>query len=341
MQKRYVVGSMFAVLATLSLGLLVPATFAQPTQTLKVQAVPSSIVSPIPVLDFNSVQLSVQISDAHGAISSSSYAVMIKVTAPSGEGGPFCETVTITTGHDGNGRVMVEFPGTFLASACSPAGTGGPSTVVPGTYAVTVSSTPVITDGALSTTFTVQFPQNDASGTGTLSTQTTGANTFISAPGSTTTIPLFVSCNDTTTSPTTTTSPYYITQVGSTELTGVITSNTPGQFQSHVLRNPCNPSAASTFVSVYTNIYTYTNATVTMPDGTKVTGGLEITQSGGATSLTNSGTTVGTGQAQLMLTGTGGLLGVSGFGTEMSTTTTTSSGVTSFAVYTVQLTGLA
>src|ERR1700722_9271075 len=194
MQKRYVIGSMLAVLVTLSLGLLVPATFAQPAQTLKIQAIPSRIVSPIPGLGFNSVQLSVQISSAYGGLASSSYAVMVKVIAPSGAGGPFCDTVTITT-HGGNGRTTVDFPGTFLASACSPAGTGGPSTAVPGTYAVTVSSTPAITSGTLSTTFIVQFPQNDASGAGTMSSQTTATSAFISAPGSTTTNPLFVSCN--------------------------------------------------------------------------------------------------------------------------------------------------
>jgi hypothetical protein len=340
MQKRYVIGSMLVILVTLSLGLLVPATFAQPAQTLKVQAIPSTIVSLIPGLGYNSVQLSVQISAVNGGFASTSYAVLVKVTAPSGAGGPFCETVTIKS-HGGNGRATVEYPGTFLASACSPAGAGGPSTAVPGTYAVTVSSTPAITTGTLSTTFTVQFPQNAASGTGTLSSQASGTSTFISAPESTATSPLFVSCNGTTTSPTTTTAPYYITQVGSTEITGVITSNTPGQFQSHVLRDPCSPSATSTFVSIYTNIWDYTNVTVTMPDGAKVTGGLEITQPGGATSLTTSGTTVGFGQAQMEYTGTGGLLGVTGYGSEMGTTITTSSGVTSFNVYTAELTGLA
>jgi hypothetical protein len=338
MQKRYVIGSMLAVLVTLSLGLLVPATFAQSAPTLKVQSIPSRIVSPIPGLGFNSVQLSVQISAAYSA--SSSYAVMVKVTAPSGAGGPFCDTVTVTT-HGGNGRTTVEFPGTFLASTCSPAGTGGPSTAVPGTYVVTVSSTPAITAGTLSTTFTVQYPQNDASGTGTVSIQATGVNTFVSAPGSTAASPSFVSCNGTTTSPTTTTAPYYITQVGSAELTGVITSNTPGQFQSHVLRDPCSPTSTSTFISTYDNVYTFDNVTVTLPDGSTVTGGLLITQPGGATSITSSGTTVGTGQAQPIFTGTGGLLGVSGLGEYTGTTTTTSSGVTTFAIYAVQLTGLA
>lgn len=274
---------------------------------------------------------------------SSSYAVTVQVSAPAGAGGPFCQTVTVATNGGGNGWAEVEFPGTFLASACSPVGMGGPSTYLSGNYTVTVSSVPATTARTLSTTFTVQAPPYVVSGTGTSSTQTTALPVaFIPAAGSTAANPLYVSCTGTTTSPTTTTAPYYISQVGSTELTGIITSNTPGQIHTNNLRNPCNPNSTATFVSTSTNFYTFDNVTVTLPNGRTAIGGLMVTFEGGATSLTTTSgtttTTVGNGQYHFTLTGFGGLRGVTGLGLSQATVVTVGSSATGIAYYWVQLT---
>ena len=121
----------------------------------------------------------------------------------------------------------------------------------------------------------------------------------------------------------------------------MISSNTPGQAQTSVIRDPCSPSATATSVSTFTDIYTFSNVTVSMPDGTKVTGGLLLTVTGTATSLTSSGTTVGTSLTHWSLTGTYGLLGLSGVGESASTVITVGSTVTSSSAYAVQSTGVA
>jgi hypothetical protein len=333
MKIRYLAIPLLLVLVCGAIATIVPVIAAATTDSspsLQLTTSPSQVDS------LGSVTIQAQVQQG---TPSSTYTITVQVAAPAGAGGPFCQTMNISTNGNGNGQETVAFPGTFLASGCAPAGTGGPSTFQPGTYTVTTSSVPAITAGTVSTTFTVQVPQNVISGLGTDSAQSTPTTTFIPAPGSTAASPLFVSCTGTTTAPTVTTAPYYITQIGSTEFTGVITTNSPGQFKSNVLRDPCSPSATSTFVSDYANFYVLSGVTITLPDGTTVTGGLQIINEGAANSLTTSGTTVGTTVvAHWTITGTGGLQGLTGIGLTQSTTTTVGSSVTSFGDYWVQLT---
>jgi hypothetical protein len=295
--------------------------------------------SQIASLGFEQIQVQIQ-----RGTSDSSYDVTVQVAGPSGAGGPFCQTVTVATNGNGNGWAAVDFPGTFLASACSPAGTGGPSTILPGNYTVTVSSVPAIASGTLSATFTVQAPPNTVTGTGTISSQATSTISFIQAPASTASSPLYVACSGTTATPTVTTAPYYVSQVGAIELTGVIATDAPGQVHWNVLRNPCNPSATSTFTSIVTGFFTFDNVTVTLPDGRTVTGGLQMTEETSSNSLTTTSgtttTTVGTGQSRITtIVGTGGLRGVTGLGLAQGQAVTVGSTITSSVnVYWVQLT---
>jgi hypothetical protein len=301
-------------------------------------------------LDSAQIQVHIQ----HGA-SSSPYIVTIKVTAPTGAGGPFCDTVTITTDGGGNGHVTVSYPDTgvaspafanFAAANCSPAGTGGPSTELAGTYTATVNTSPAITGGTLSTTFTVLAPQHTLSGTGTLTSSTTVTNAPIAAPGSTTASPLYLTC--TGTSPTIpspiTSAPNVATRAGSVVVAGFISTNTPGQVEVVSVGNPCvTPTVSATHV-----VYTLNDVTINPSTGEPLTGGLVVTGSASATLVkTITGTTTvttSTNWDQFTVAGTGHLGEISGVGTGIATvvTTITPTGSTSIAstVYWLQLTNV-
>jgi len=262
------------------------------------------------------------------------------VTAPTGAGGPFCDTVTVTTDGGGNGQVTVNYPGAFKGSACSPAGIGGPSTILPGTYTVTVSSSPAITAGTLSTTFNVLPARGVVTGSGTYAISATGTYSPIAVPGG------YLTCTGVATSPppsTTSLSTTYIetrAAYGSVTFAGVISSNTQGQYT--ILVQNYNPCASPTTVSVVLrSMVTFDDVTIHLPDGRSITGGLTVF-------TTADGTVAGTGTptittilaGQMSFTGTGGLEGVSGNGVTMFVVLTAGGHTTAFATYEVQLTNV-
>ena len=239
----------------------------------------------------------IQVHIQHGT--ASSYAVTIQVAAPTGAGGPFCDSVTLTTDGGGNGQISVNYPGTFAASACTPKGTGGPNTILPGAYGVTVSSSPSVTLGTLSTTFKVLPPRGVVTGTATYTALGTSTNTVLNVlcPG----VPAG-------TTATTSNSFYTTDRVGTFSFTGVITSNTPGQADNNQLHNPCvTPSVTAGHA-----VYTFNDVTVTLPDGKSITGGVIITSDYTVMGIATATVPNSVWSNVITLTGTGGLDGASG-----------------------------
>ncbi len=251
-------------------------------------------------LDSAQIQVHIQ----HGT-ADSSYSVTIRVATPTGAGGPFCDVVTITTDGSGNGRLTMKYPGTFTGSACSPAGTGGPSTILPGTYTVTVSSSPAIASGTLTTTFNVLPPKHVVTGAGTIASKVTSTNTF----------PYPVLCG--TAPASTTNAPYFTNRVGSVIFTGVI-STTSGQIHSNIILNPCVTPSVVTF-----NVaYVLDDVTLTLPSGDTMTGGLTLSGFGTSTGIATATTAVTFWVSITSVTGSGGLESVSGVGEIQGSATT-------------------
>jgi hypothetical protein len=249
---------------------------------------PSLTIQAQDIQSLGSSQIQVNI---HHAASSSSYSVTIEVTVtPTAQvpvtpkaGGPFCETITVTTDAGGNGKATVyypvdtaNYPTTFAACTGS---TGGPNTVLGGTYAVTATatltgSTTVVltcppTGSATCTSFAVQSPENVVTGTANLSTVSTSTSDFLYlCPG--------VASG---TTETTSNSVYEQTTVASATLTGipgqptVLSTNTPGQESVDAIINPCAAPA-----SIITHaVFTFNNVTVSPPNANPSTGGLILT----------------------------------------------------------------
>jgi hypothetical protein len=320
------------------------------TPTLTVQTTSSSISS------LGSAQIQVQIQN--GA-ASTSYSVTVEVAGPTAAGGPFCDTLTVTTDGSGNGQATVSFPDTgvasaeFTAAACvtakivTAAGTGGPSTELAGTYTVTVSSSPAITGGTPSTTFAVTAPQGVVAGSMLSSGSLTsvyspilvsggylvcsGQAEVISSgpiPASTSTLPSGY--------------PTDKSQIGSNSLTGVITSVTPGQGNGESIYNPCYSSAAPTWAITLTT-YTFSNVVINLPSGGTVSGGLIMTVVNEAqvSYITGtSGSTISIAYNTYTFTGTGGLAGMSGIAGAIATTVTVAGGQANQNPVWVQLSGV-
>ena len=324
-RSRQAVSPAITVVAVVLVGLIAgggaffaeQAFAATPTPTLTVQTTNSQVNS------LGSAQIQAQIQNGNP---SSSYAVTIQVAVPTGAGGPFCDKVTVATGSTGSGQATVNFPDTgvpaalFTGAACSPAGKGGPSTIVAGTYTVTVSSVPAITTGTLSTSFTVVATQGVVTGSGTASSSTVKTYTGIPAPGG------YQTCNGTAagTPPTTSTLPATYettaTAIGSATFAGVISTNTPGQNQISTIYNPCLSATLGYTATDTYQVITLNDVTITLPSGGTVSGGLVIIETAAA-QLTGAGTTTTTSinWDQMTLTGTGGLMGLTGTGTALVT----------------------
>lgn len=174
------------------------------------------------------------------------------------------------------------------------------------------------------------------SGTGTIAAKTTSMVTFIPAPGSTTANPLFVACTGTTSSPTTTTAPYLISQVGPATITGVISSNSPGADVANSVLNPCGPSGTGTVVSTHA-VYTFSSVTINLPNGQTITGGLVLTSDGDGTAVTSSGTTTTSAGSHGPVIGTGDLARVTGINERSSVVVNTGSAITVSSDYWAQL----
>ncbi|MDA4118023.1 MAG: hypothetical protein OK455_06735 [Thaumarchaeota archaeon] len=163
---------------------------------------------------------------------------------------------------------------------------------------------------------------------------TTSTVTFIPAPGSTTSNPLFVACTGTTSSPTTTTAPYLISQVGPATITGVISSNSPGTDVANSVLNPCGPSG--TVVSTHA-VYTFSSVTINLPNGQTITGGLVFTNDGDGNAVTSSGITTTSAAGHGPVTGTGDLARVTGINERSSVVVNTGSAITVSSDYWAQL----
>jgi hypothetical protein len=174
------------------------------------------------------------------------------------------------------------------------------------------------------------------SGTGTIAAMTTSTVTFIPAPGSTTADPLFVACTGNTSSPTTTTAPYLISQTGPATITGVISSNSPGTDVATSVLNPCGPSGTGTVVSTHA-VYTFSSVTISLPNGHTITGGLVFTNDGDGTAVTSSGITTTLAAGHGPVTGTGGLAGITGINERSSVVVNTGSAITVSSDYWAQL----
>jgi len=315
------------------------------------------------VNNLDSVHIQVQIQ--HGA-PSSSYSVTIKVATPTigaltPAGGPFCDTVAIATDGGGDGQATVNYPtgvpaALFTAKQCVTAGivvkagTGGPSTELPGTYTVTASSTPAITAGTPTTTFAVKAAEHVVTGSGTYSAVSTVTYTGIAVPAplGSPPGPYYLTCSGpvagtppvTTTAPTT--YPSAATRYGSVTFTGVISTNTPGQSESISDGNPCvTPAIATTHVEYVLNDVTICLGTVTSGGcvGATVTGGL-VTTTYAAASTTTAGTppiTTAVNWDLLTLTGTGSLEGLSGTGVATAIVVTAGGVTTLSTTYDVKL----
>jgi hypothetical protein len=175
------------------------------------------------------------------------------------------------------------------------------------------------------------------SGAGTIAAQTSNTVTFVPATGSTTASPLFVACTGTTSSPTTTTAPYLITQTGAATITGEVTSNTPGTDNATSVNNPCAPSAGSTYFNQVHAVYTFNSVTVKLPNGQSITGGLILTTDGTGSALIAGGTTMVTAGSFGPVIGTGALTGVTGTVERTSVVMQTSSSISVSSVYWIQL----
>jgi hypothetical protein len=174
------------------------------------------------------------------------------------------------------------------------------------------------------------------SGTGTIAAMTPSTTTFIAAPGSTTANPLYVSCTGATSTPTTTTAPYLITQPGSVTISGLITSNTPGTVDTYSVVNPCGPAGTGTVVSTHA-VYTFSSVTVSIPNGQTMTGGLVFTTDADGTSVTSSGTPTTSAAGHGTVTGTGDLAGVTGINERSTVAVNSGDVITVSSAYWAQL----
>jgi hypothetical protein len=176
-----------------------------------------------------------------------------------------------------------------------------------------------------------------ASGAGTLAAKTSNVVSFIPAPGSTSANPLFVACTGTTSSPTTTTAPYLITQFGSATITGEVTSNSPGTDNATSVNNPCAPSSSNTYFNQVHAVYTYPSVTVQLANGQSITGGLILTTDGTGTALVMPGMTQVTAGSFGSVVGTGSLAGATGTVERTSVVIQTPSSVSVSSEYWIQL----
>lgn len=174
------------------------------------------------------------------------------------------------------------------------------------------------------------------SGTGSLAAITTSVVTFIPAPGSTTANPLFVSCTGTTSTPTTTTAPYLITQAGPATITGVITSNSPGTDDAHAVLNPCGPAGTGTVVSTHA-VYTFSSVTISLPNGQSITGGVVLTLEADGTALTSGGIATTTAAVHGVVTGTGDLAKLTGIAERSAVVVNSGGTITVSSAYWAQL----
>jgi hypothetical protein len=315
-RKSTVTAMLMAAFLVGGSALYIVQTFASPDPTLQVQA--QNIRS------LGSSQIQVQV---HGAAPNSSLPVAIQVTVtptpqtpvtPSA-GGPYCETVTLTTDGGGNGKVTVaypvdsvNYPTTF--AACT-GHTGGPSTILGGTYAVTASTPSIATPAT--TSFTVQAPRHVVTGTGYLDTVSTSTFDYLSfCPGDSGT-------------PSTSNSVFLQTTVASATLTGisgqqtVLSSNTPGQEDVSAIVNPCATNSSSIITHA---VFPFDNVTVSPPGGSPITGGITLTSetTGAVGPLTPTMTMATNGMLEptatqyttllshVTIAGKGGLRGVTG-----------------------------
>jgi hypothetical protein len=175
------------------------------------------------------------------------------------------------------------------------------------------------------------------SGSGTLASTTTNTVTFVPAPGSTTANPSFVACTGTTSSPSTTTAPYIITQTGAATITGEVTSNTPGTDNATSVNDPCAPSASTTYFNQVHAVYTFNSVTVKLSNGQSITGGLILTFDGTGSALIAGGTTTVTGGFFGLVTGTGALTGVTGTAERTAVAILSASSINVSGVYSIQL----
>ena len=178
-------------------------------------------------------------------------------------------------------------------------------------------------------------------GMGTIAAKTnTTANVFFPAPGSTTASPLYVGCNGTTSSPTTTNAPYVITTASSSVITGIFSTST-GSEVGNSLNNPCAPNPDSTRQTSGASTRTYTSVTLTLPNGQTFTGGLVISAEYTANTIqTSSTTSTGTTLSHITVSGTDGLAGLTGTGLVITNSVTLGSVRTAATDYWVQLTSI-